>query len=106
MLNVKFFNQMDGSVSGSRRRQWIALILSGVFPGLGQLFLCAWGKGVAFLLAGGVLTWAMGQLVSMEDLLAGRLSSPLMILALVLILLVVSLWSVVDAWRSGNGPRP
>ena len=51
--------QMDGSVSGSRRRQWIALILSGIFPGLGQLFLCAWGKGVAFLLAGGVLTWAM-----------------------------------------------
>ena len=75
---------MDRSESGSRRRQWIALILSGVFPGLGQLFLCAWWKGVAFLLAGGVLTWAMGQLVPMEDLLAGRLSSPLMILALVL----------------------
>ena len=96
---------MDGSVSGSHRRQWIALILSGVFPGLGQLFLCAWGKGVAFLLAGGVLTWAMGQLVSMEDLLAGRLSSPLMILVLVLALLAVSLWSIVDAWRSGSEPR-
>ena len=37
MRNVKFFNQMDGSESGSRRRQWIALILSGVFPGLGRL---------------------------------------------------------------------
>jgi hypothetical protein len=97
---------MDRSESGSRRRQWIALILSGVFPGLGQLFLCAWGKGVAFLLVGGVLTWAMGQLVPMEDLLAGRLSSPLMILALVLALLAVFLWSVVDAWHSGGGPRP
>jgi hypothetical protein len=96
---------MDGSVSGSRRRQWIALTLSGVFPGLGQLFLRAWGKGVAFLLAGGVLTWAMEQLVSMEDLLAGRLSSPLMILALVLALLAVFLWSIVDAWRSGSVPR-
>ncbi len=96
---------MDGSVSGSRRRQWIALILSGVFPGLGQLFLRAWGKGVAFLLAGGVLTGAMGQLVSMEDLLAGRLSHPLVNLALVLVLLAVFLWSVVDVWRSGSGPR-
>ena len=96
---------MDGSVSGSRRRQWIALTLSGVFPGLGQLFLCAWGKGVAFLLAGGVLTWAMGQLVSMEDLLAGRLAYPLVTLALVLVLSAVFLWSVVDAWRSGSGPR-
>jgi hypothetical protein len=83
------------------------MILSGVFPGLGQLFLCAWGKGVAFLLAGGVLTWAMGQLVSMEDLLAvaGRLSYPLLTLALVLVLSAVFLWSVVDAWRSGSGPR-
>ena len=97
--------QMDGSVSGSDRRQWIALMLSGVFPGLGQLFLCAWGKGVAFLLAGGVLTWAMGQLVSLEDLLTGRLSYPLVTLALVLVLSAVFLWSVVDAWRSGSGPR-
>ena len=97
---------MDGSASGCRRRQWSALILSGGFPGLGQLFLRAWGKGVAFLLAGGVLTWAMGQLVSMEDLLAGRLASPLLTLALVLVLLAVFLWSVVDAWHSGGGPRP
>jgi hypothetical protein len=95
---------MDGSVSGSRRRQWIALILSGVFPGLGQCFLRAWGKGVAFLLAGAVLMCAMGQLVSMEDLLAGRVSSPLATLAVVLALLGVFLWSVVDAWRSGAGP--
>jgi hypothetical protein len=91
--------------AGGRRRQWIALILSGVFPGLGQCFLRAWGKGIAFLLAGGGLTWAMGQLVSMEDLLAGRLSSPLATLALVLVLVAVFLWSVVDAWRSGAGPQ-
>lgn len=96
---------MDGRASGSRRRQWIALILSGIFPGLGQLFLRAWGKGAAFLLAGGVLTWAMEQLVSVEDLLAGRLSHPLVTLALVLVLSAVFLWSVVDAWRSGRGLR-
>jgi hypothetical protein len=96
---------MGGGVSGDRRRQWIALILSGVFPGLGQLFLRAWGRGVAFLLAGGVLTWAMEQMVSVEDLLAGRLPHPLVTLVLVFVLLAVFLWSVVDAWRSGRGPR-
>jgi hypothetical protein len=96
---------MDESVSGGRRRRWIALMLSGVFPGLGQLYLRAWGKGVAFLLAGGVLMWAMEQLVSMEDLLAGRLAYPLVPLALAFVLLALFLWSVVDAWRFGSGPR-
>jgi hypothetical protein len=95
---------MEGHAGGSRRRQWIALILSGVFPGLGQCFLWAWGKGIVFLVAGAVLTWALGQLVSTEDLLAGRVSSPLATLALVLALVMVFLWSVVDAWRSGAGP--
>jgi hypothetical protein len=95
---------MEGRSSGHRRRQWIALILSGTFPGLGQFFLRAWGKGVAFLLAGGMLTWAMGQLVSLEDLLADRIPYPLATLGLVLVLLAVFLWSVVDAWRSGAGP--
>jgi hypothetical protein len=93
---------MEGRGSGSRRHQWIALILSGVFPGLGQLFVRAWGKGVAFLLAGGVLTWALGHLVSPEDLLAGRLSHPLVTLALILALLGVFLWSLLDAWRVGG----
>ena len=96
---------MDGIVSGSRRRQWIALMLSGVFPGLGQLYLCSWGRGVAFLGAGTLITWALGELASVEDLLAGRLSHPLVILALVLALLALFLWSVVDAWRSGGKPR-
>ena len=96
---------MQGSGSGHSRRQWIALTLSGVFPGLGQLFLRSWGKGVAFLLAGGVLTWAMGQLVSLEDLLAGHVAYPLVTLALVLVLVAVFLWSVVDAWRAGAGSQ-
>ena len=58
---------------------------------------------MAFLLAGGVLTWAMGQLVSLEDLLAGHVAYPLVTLALVLVLVAVFLWSVVDAWRAGRG---
>lgn len=89
----------------TRRRQWIALILSGVFPGLGQFYLRAWGKGVAFLIAGGVATWSLGWLVPGEDLVAGRLPYPKATLALVLALLALYLWSVVDAWLSGGRPR-
>jgi hypothetical protein len=89
----------------SRRRQWIALILSGIFPGLGQFYLRAWGRGAAFLIAGGVATWPLGWLVSSEDLLAGRLPYPMATLGLVLALLGLYLWSVVDAWLSGGGPR-
>lgn len=83
----------------------MALILSGIFPGLGQLYLRAWGKGVAFLLAGGLVTWPLGEMVSVEALLAGVLPNPLTTLALVLVLLALFLWSVVDAWRSGGRPR-
>ena len=89
----------------ARRRQWIALILSGVFPGLGQFYLRAWGRGLALFTAGVIATWAVGALVSLDDLLAGRLRSPLATLGLVLVLLAVFLWSLVDAWRTGAGPQ-
>lgn len=88
------------------RRQWIALILSGIFPGLGQFYLGAWGKGAAFLFAGGVATWALGRLVSVEDLMAGLLPYPAATLSALLALLVVFLWSIIDAWLSGGPPHP
>lgn len=87
------------------RRQWIALILSGIFPGLGQFYLRAWGKGAAFIIAGVVASWAIGQVVSVDDLLAGRLSHPAAVLGVMVALLGVFLWSVVDAWLSGRRPR-
>jgi hypothetical protein len=83
-----------------RRRQWIALILSGVFPGLGQFYLRAWGKGVAFLVAGVAASWALGELVSVLDLATGVLPNPGATLAALLALLAVFLWSMIDAWRS------
>ena len=84
------------------RRQWIALILSGVFPGLGQFYLQAWGKGVAFLIFGVVALWALGELISIQDLITGLLPHPLAILGLLLALLAVFLWSIVDAWISAR----
>ncbi len=86
-----------------RRRQWIALILSGIFPGLGQFYLRAWGKGAAFLVAGVAASWALGELVSVQDLLTGLLPNPGSTLAALLALLAIFLWSMIDAWRSAGG---
>ena len=85
-----------------RRRQWIALILSGIFPGLGQFYLRAWGKGVAFLVAGIAASWVLGELVSVLDLATGVLPNPGATLAALLALLAVFLWSMIDAWRSAG----
>lgn len=84
------------------RRQWVALILSGVFPGFGQLYLRAWGKGAAFVIAGVVASRALGQLVSVQDLLTGLLPYPGATLGLTLALLALYLWSSVDAWLSAG----
>jgi hypothetical protein len=88
-----------------RRRQWIALFLSGIFPGLGQFYLRAWGKGAAFLIAGIAATWALGQLVSVQDLMTGLLPNPGATLGVLLLLLAVFLWSILDAWRSAGIAR-
>ena len=96
---------MDHAARDRRRRQWIALILSGLFPGLGQLYLRAWGKGAAFLLGAGVVTWGLGGLVEMDELLGGHVAHPLPILGLLTALLALALWSLVDAWRCGGEPQ-
>lgn len=81
------------------RRRAIALILSGVFPGLGQLYNREWIKGAALVIAGLVLSWVLGRALprTLEAALAAPVApSGLWALGL---LLVIWLWSVVDAWR-------
>ncbi len=86
------------------RRQWVALILSGIFPGLGHLYLRAWARGVGFLVAGLLVSWPLGSLLSLEALLAGSLPHPLLALGNLLALLAVFLWSLLDAWTTaGSG---
>ncbi len=80
-------------------RQWMALILSGIFPGLGQFYLRRWGTGAGFLALGAGFSWVMALSVPLEDVLAGQLPNPLLTLSAPLALLVVFLWSVWDAWR-------
>ncbi len=94
----------------ARRRQWVALILSGIFPGLGQFYLRAWAKGVGFLVAGVAVSWPLGSLLSLDDLLAGSLPHPLVTLGFLLALHAVFLWSIADAWAaarpSDRAPSP
>jgi hypothetical protein len=83
----------------SRRRRIIAAMLSGVFPGLGQLYKRDWLKAVVFTI-GGILT-AFGPLSPMDiDIDLDNPTPGLRYLALAsLPFLVVALWSVIDAYR-------
>ena len=96
-------------MSGSARHKTVAFILSGIFPGLGQLYNRQPLKAVAFIAAGGVLTWLTGRSVSVDRLLQAALSGQdallqqdllgvSVILPLCLLLLIWG-WSLVDAWR-------
>lgn len=82
----------------ARRKQMIALVLSGTFPGLGQFYNRQPIKGAVSLLAGLVLSWLLSRGVAIE--LNGTL--PQIGAAAVLpfcALLAIWLWSLVDAWR-------
>ena len=89
----------DARPMSPSRRAIVAFILSGVFPGLGQLYNREWIKGAAFVLAGLALSWFLGRALpsDLEALAAARLD-PSALGALGL-LLAIWLWSVVDAWR-------
>lgn len=84
-----------------RRQRVIALILSGVFPGLGQFYNRQHRKGAAFLAAGILLSWFLGRAVPTAPLMLiqpeARLLLPLCVL------LIVWLWSIIDAWRIAGG---
>ena len=75
----------------------IALILSGVFPGLGQFYNRQPKKGVAFLAAGIVLSWFLGRAVPTDLLTLIQPEAPLIVS--LCILLIVWFWSIIDAWR-------
>jgi hypothetical protein len=85
------------TASSVRRQQVIALILSGVIPGLGQFYNRQPKKGVAFLGAGVILTWLLGRAVPTDLLLLIQPEAQLLVPLCVLLLVWV--WSVIDAWR-------
>jgi hypothetical protein len=87
------------SDSGSRRRQVMSFILSGIFPGLGQLYNREYLKAALFIIPGAVLTWLVSlALPPSPDVLALRQQIASLILLLVA-LFAVWIWAIIDAWK-------
>ena len=84
----------------ARRRQVVGLILSGIFPGLGQLYNREYLKGLLFAAAGVVLSWLASRLIPADLLALAQPSGALILLLAVLLALWV--WAVIDAWRVGG----
>ena len=81
----------------TRRRQVVGLLLSGIFPGLGQLYNREYLKGVLFIIPGAVSSWLATRAIP-ADLLALARPSAALTLPLAA-LLGVWLWAIIDAWR-------
>jgi hypothetical protein len=80
-------------------RKGIALILSGIFPGLGQLYNRQWTKGAGLLIAGVGLSWLVSRALPRDlDVLASTGLAPSS-MAAAIVLLAVWIYSLVDAWR-------
>jgi len=75
----------------------VGFILSGIFPGLGQLYNREYLKGVVFVVPSAVLTWLTFR-AAPTDLLALAQPSPTLMLLMVA-LLAIWLWAIVDAWK-------
>jgi hypothetical protein len=89
------------SEASARRRQVVGFILSGIFPGIGQLYNREYFKGVLFLTAGSVLSWLIGRATPTDLLALARPSASVMLPLAAL--LAVWVWAIVDAWRVAGG---
>ena len=82
---------------GARRRQVVGFILSGIFPGLGQLYNREYLKGVLFIVPSAVLTWLVFRATPTDLLALAQPSATLLLLMAAL--LAIWLWAIVDAWK-------
>ena len=80
-----------------RRRQLVGFILSGIFPGLGQLYNRESLKGVLFIVPSAVLTWLLYRAVPTDLLALAQPNATLMLLTAAL--LAIWLWAIIDAWK-------
>jgi hypothetical protein len=86
----------SGTDPAVRRRRVVALILSGIFPGLGQLYNRQRVKGVIGL----ALSWLAGRATPTDPRAVAQ--PPAALLAPLCALLAVWLWSIIDAWRTAG----
>src|SRR5262250_525157 len=93
---------MSPSIANPRRKV-VALILSGVFLGLGQLYNRQVLKGTMFLTVRVVLSWLLVRTIPIDPTaLAHAGAAPVVLL---LVLLAIWLWSLVDGWPRRDGEQ-
>jgi len=85
----------------TRRRQVIALMLSGIFPGIGQFYNRQPVKGAIGLVLGFALTWAAARTAPADPLVLAQPGAD--ILGPLIALIAVWVWSLIDAWRAARG---
>lgn len=87
-----------------RRKKVIALVLSGIFPGVGQFYNRQHLSGALFLLAGIILSWLLGRATPADPMALARPGARLGadLIVPLLVLLAVWVWSLVDAWRAAG----
>ena len=89
---------------GASKNPWIAGILSGVLPGLGQFYNRQWLKGVGFLLGtlivDGVLGVTSGMIKFFQSGAPPENTGQLLFGSL--IVLVIVIWSITDAARTAK----
>jgi hypothetical protein len=91
----------EPSASAQRRSPLLAAVLSGLFPGLGQLYNRERLKALLFAI-GGVVTAVPLSLVDVDIDLDNPAAVMRMVLLASLPFLIVALWSVIDAYRTAR----
>src|SRR5438445_8571831 len=87
---------------GASKNPWIAGILSGVLPGLGQFYNRQWGKGVGFLLGVVIPIVVLLSSVNLDALQrAAESGTPPdnigLLFSLAIVSLAIAVWSIADA---------
>lgn len=85
------------------KKYGIAVLLSALLPGAGQLYNRSWIKGVLFLVVTFALTAELRRNIPISAILAGE---PQILsgtnLFLLLLTLAIAFWSMIDAYRHGK----
>jgi len=89
---------------GASKNPWIAGILSGVLPGLGQFYNRQWLKGVGFLLGTLIVDGVLGVTAGMIKFFQSGAppENTGQFLFGSLIVLVIVIWSITDAARTAK----
>jgi hypothetical protein len=86
------------------RKANVALVLSAIFPGIGQFYNHDYAKGTAFLVCGVVLGWISSEMLPpLDSLIAGKFPDRLgPLLTITILFLLCYGFSMVDAYRSAK----